>query len=196
MVAIAALVSLAATTSAATLIEDFDNFTLGGPYGVWADPTSVLTSGPTSFHVETLGGWGGGWSVLDAVVDASGENAFELDVTFGSANQTPVIVLGIEDADGTFMNYQWWGLPVVGSLTLVSTTAPNSWESQAGSTPGLDFGAIAAFHIQGDGNDASGNPTLPADIYFENLAATPEPTSLAVLGLGVLAALRRRGASR
>ncbi len=181
--------ALALPASATTLIEDFNNWEPGGVYGVWAHnpPNYLLASGADSYYVHADTGWGGGWYALDAPVDATGETAFQLDITFGATNETPVIVLGIEDADGTFQNFAWYGLPTSGSQSLMTAASSNIWESVAGTTPGLDMGNIFAFHIQADGGGGT-----TTDVYFENLNAVPEPASLTLLALGGWALLRRR----
>ncbi|MCB9849153.1 MAG: PEP-CTERM sorting domain-containing protein [Phycisphaerales bacterium] len=187
VMAIGAMVAATSPASATVTVTDFDNFALGGVYGQWADVSTVITSEPTALHVETTTGWGGGWAELPSPVDATGADNFDLDITFGAGNQSPVIVLGVQDTDGTFWNFAWYGLPTSGSQTLSTATASNFWESSVGTIGGFDFSGIFAFHLQSDGN-----PNLATDVYFDNLNAVPEPASLTLLALGGFAIARRR----
>jgi hypothetical protein len=182
-----ALVLITAPASATTVLTDFNNFNLSGTYGSWAG--GFITSGPTSYHVEAVGGFGGGFFDMDPNIDATGETTIEFTYTGNPSNTPNGLVLTLVDEDLTTHNWAWYGVSN-GTNTLTASLSSPNWVSGNGSVAGLDLAQLSFFHIQSDPLPGTGNGIT--DVSFEHLQLTPEPASLALLGLGACALLRRR----
>jgi hypothetical protein len=184
MILVAVVLSLASSAWAYTLITDFSDFTLGDAgWGSWPGYTY---SGPTTFDVETYpgAGWGGGWHYnWPLIPDASAETTVELQIILHPGCSTGIPLVVLQDGDGTQYVYNWLDVSV-GTHTLTRPINNPAWIAAAGGTPGLDLTFIQFIQIQGDFNYTN--------ISWDNLALTPEPTSLVVMGLGALVVLRRR----
>ncbi len=156
-----------ATGSALAVLSNFSNFTLSSVYGRWADPNSTtITSGPTSFRVQSRD-WGGGLYDLQPDVSASGATSLVVDFTFNSGNQADKLVVILVDADNTQRVYRFDDLPTTGTFHLVRELSTYNNDNNPGSIPGLDLGNLAVFHIAGAFNH--GNPGVPMDVTFDNL---------------------------
>jgi len=182
---VVAILALAPSAWAYTLITDFSNFELGGAWGSWSNPGATF-SGPTSYDVETYpgAGWGGGWHYnWPLVADASAETDVELQITLNPGCSTGIALVVLQDHDGTQNVYNWVDL-TPGTYTLTRALNNPAWIAADGATPGLDLTFIEFIQIEGDFDYTN--------LSWDNLALTPEPSTLALLGLGALAALRRR----
>ncbi|HRX85919.1 MAG TPA: PEP-CTERM sorting domain-containing protein [Phycisphaerae bacterium] len=174
-----------ASPAQATVLTDFSSFSVDA-YGTWS--TGTLTPGANDFRVEATGGFGGGWHGLGAPASAApSETTIEFALTANSGNQAGMVLV-LVDGDGTEWGYGWFGLPE-GAQTLTEDVSNPLFSSNDGTTPGLDTANIIGFHLQGDVGTQTPGIT---DLTFDNLALTPEPASLALLGLGALFVSRRR----
>jgi hypothetical protein len=161
-------------------VNQFDSFTAGSIIG-----QEVL---PISGGNPTVSGGAG---VLGLNLNISGDDGLELTARLLSGNQAALIQILLFDADGTVLRFSY---PISDFNLSTFTPATLSFSSAttivAGSTPGFNNGAVAAYEIQGDFFDAGG--AAPFRVQFDDLIATtsiPEPSSGALLSLGVCFAL-------
>jgi hypothetical protein len=184
--------ALCSSAWADTQITSFDNFLLNSAYGSWGDSNvATLTSGPTSFDVESLD-FGGGFKDIIPNVDGTGETTLELDASvLASSIGEAGFVVALGDTDFTEWNYAWYG-NLIGDHVLTKPISTPSFVSNAGSDGILDLSALDYIHIQVDPGGANSY-----SVTFNNLrltGAVPEPASATLLLCGVagLWAVRRR----
>ena len=174
-------------SSADVLISDFSNFSQTGTYVEWDNGT--FTSGATDWRVQA-NDFGGGWVTLGSQIDASAEDTIELTLTVNPGNAAPFFNLVMfSGAPGS--TQAAWRFPLVpGTQTLIADL-DNPDFFNAGDILSWDKSDIGnEWHLQG--TFQNGNPGLAMDVTFDNLVLTPEPASLGLLGLGVLALAGRR----
>ncbi|MHC4063795.1 MAG: PEP-CTERM sorting domain-containing protein [Planctomycetota bacterium] len=186
-------VSLAAPLSAQTV--DFEDLTLGTVYNVGDSfvDSGVTITGQTFFwssgtptdngFTEVENGGLAGGSGLELQV-----NNINLDFNFGGAIPGLTIDFGEYggnlniDINGDFRNFENFaeidGLTVGGALV----TATGDGATGAGLGDLTFDGAIDSFAIGGQ------------ELWIDNAAAVPEPSTLALLGLTVMAVRRHRRA--
>lgn len=190
---VAGAVGLAQTAQAQVLITDFSNFNLDGAFASWG--TATIVSGPTSYEITSMGGYGSGYEDINPNINAAGATDVELKVSIVGAPSGPTAgpIVSLVDGDGTFVNYAWYGQPS-GTHTLTMSLLTPSWVTSAGGVPGLDLTTLDFFHLQND----PGSYTGPYQITFDNLqlnSVIPEPATAALGALalaGMIVARRRR----
>lgn len=151
--------------SADTTINTFDDFVSGDLYASWAAAT--IDSGPTAYTI-TATNYGSNYKYNP--VDGSGEKAIELTVTLSSSvPQTgklgPIVTL--EDADGTSLNYAWYGQNNGHHVLTKPLNQPSSIGA-AGSVAGFNLATLTHLHLQLDPSSHTSGYT----IAWENLRLT------------------------
>ncbi len=190
--AVASGLALICPALASTTITTFDNFTSDALYAGWASATIV--SGPTAYSI-TAEGYGANYKYIGfPPIDGTGNTHLELTLTLSgppaaSGQLGPIIEL--IDGDGTDYNFAWYGQTLGSHVLTMPLNAP-TWVSSAGATPGLDLTTLTHMHMQLDPGSFG-----TSDFYtvsFENLAlvTVPEPSTLALAGLGAVGLLIRR----
>lgn len=183
---------LASHAMAAATITTFDNFTSDALYASWTSATIV--SGPVSYDI-TATGYGSNYKYIGGTpINGIGSTHLELTVSLSgpaAADGQLGPIISLIDADGTRNNYAWYGRPLGSQVLTMPIDSPTGVEA-AGTTPGLDLSTLTHMHMQLDpgGFGTSGAYT----VSWQNLALIPEPSSMALLGLGALGLLvaRRR----
>src|SRR5882724_7170837 len=209
--ALAVASGMAVATSAQAQIwtlSDFHNFNLSVTYGNWnvdgSQPinggsgfTPVITSGPTSYEVMAQA-YGSGAYNFASPINASGANQFQLTFTINSpagpfwmnpgvdiADGTHLVHLTAANTEGGYLDYSHYS---AGTYTVYGPL-----HDQFGGSD-LDVSTITAFNLELDPAEFGGN--APYDITYNSLVLTtaPEPTTLALLGIGAagLVISRRR----
>ena len=147
-------------------IQSFDNYTTGGNIAAFADPSAVITPGPTSWTVDLTGVslpnyFGMHWDSVPSL-DLSAETELVLDFTInpGSADTYATVVL---DTGGNQNVYQSPSLGVGNHQFSISLSNPTN---TVGS--GADLSDVEFFQVQA--NSAGG--TSPYSISFNDLLAT------------------------
>ena len=212
--AVASGLAIASSAQAQTVIatlSNFQNFNLDATYANWNDPgwtpieggagimAPIITSGatPSSYEVQA-GGYGSGafWSF--PTVDATGANAFRFTFTINNAMTGAWVNPGVDIVDGTHMVHltasnAGGGYLDYGSYSTGTYTLTGPLTDQFGGAP-LNVADVIAFNLEFD--PAGNTPGNMYDITYGSLEliAVPEPTTLALLGLGVagLVIARRR----
>ena len=192
--ALAASLALVSPAFAATSITTFDNFVSDALYPSWALPSATVVSGPTSYSITAMG-YGSNYKYIGfPVINGAGNTHLELTVTLGgpvAADGHLGPIVGLIDGDGTHVNYAWYG-QTLGSHVLSMPVDSPTWTAAVGTTPGLDLSTLTHMHMQ---LDPGGFGT--SDFYnvtWENLDLTtvPEPSALALVGIGLAGFLLRR----
>lgn len=167
-----------------------------GTAGYQYDTSEGITLGSTSLEV-TQSGWGQSLSIKlqDAghIADFLANDTFEIDMSVAATagitsgySQINAVSMNAEGAgwqdvaSGNPVNFYWWeGRPDETQTLTVDYTA---FRDLIDPSPGW-IEIIFALNT-GDG--------APPEMYFDNAQLTPEPTTIALLGLGALALRRRK----
>lgn len=185
LIAVAAIAAVPSASGDITL-SDFSSFSLTGTYVDW--DFGAFTSGATDFRVEASN-FGGGWVAFGSSIDASGENTLEIVLTVNAANvATAFNVVLFSGGGATQAGFTF----ILGAGTQTLTADLNNPDFfNAGDLGSWDTSDIFnEWHLQGT---FANNDHM--DITFDNLALIPAPSSLALLGLGGVFAMRRRRGS-
>ena len=142
----------------------FKNFFMSGDYGNWLSANEISTP---DYWEMSASGFGGGYSSLYPNLTTTSNRTLQLNVTLiapAAANGKlgPIVVL--QDADGTQLNYAWYGQSP--GTNLVLTKALNAGApvgGQPGTTAGFDFSSIAFFHLQLDSGSYADAYTIQAN---------------------------------
>jgi hypothetical protein len=157
-----------------TTIATFDeNFYMDGLFA-WADATVVADANGYSI---TDTGYGSGYKDINPNIDATGETTIEVRVTItaatGPSDPASGPIVSLVDGDGTFVNFAWFG-QTIGTHTLTAALNSPSWQTQAGTVPGLNLATLDFFHLQDDPGAHTGQYTIRWEIF--RLTGKTEPT--------------------
>jgi hypothetical protein len=204
--------ALVATLNVAAYAGVIGNWETG--YDGWGNWVSNAVAPPTNFTVQSTYGVTLNSSALKVVqaswaqtlaldlsyaqrVDLKNNNAFSIDFsvapgTAGGRLQIAQVVLNAEGRGFTAMTitnntanptnnyFDFWNGSPARTMTITGTYDPLVFGS--GSGPGIPGYAQIVIAV---------SPTSQTDYYFDNARLTPEPATIALLGLG-LALLRKR----
>ncbi len=164
-------------------IETFDNFTPNALYASWASPAATITQHPTSWEVSSIG-YGSLWK-YEGDIDGSAASKVQLTVDIsGDPGFVAGPIVDLVDNNGAWATFAWYGISSPGSYVLTADLSTTPW---------LNLADIQHIHLECDPGAA---PTTLYDLNFRDLSlvVVPEPTSLALLGLGAAGLLiaRRR----
>lgn len=176
-------------SAAPVQLASFDNFTLDAIYSSWGAPFATLTSASDRFIIRSHN-YGSGYKYLGAEFDAAGNDVLQLDVTVSEG--VAGCLVDLVDANNNGVAFRFYGLVPGGGTngtndyTLTMNLADGQYFTGTGV---LDRTRISQMNIEID-------PGPTSDFYtasFNNLQliSVPEPTSLALAGLGAAALLRR-----
>jgi hypothetical protein len=177
------------SANAQLVLSDFPaGFTLNAYYASWGTAT-INNSGP-GFSI-TSSGYGSGYSALPSAVDGSAYSYIQLTVDVASPAPLGVpvssAIADLTDGDGTTVQYAMqYGLQNGNSQTYRMLLSAGTTMSP-GTVPGLNLADITSFNIEDDPGGYSGQYTITYDNL--SLVNVPEPTSLALVGLGGLGLL-------
>jgi PEP-CTERM motif len=190
-----------------TVISDFSNFNLTQLYAVWANsPPTTITSGstPGSYEIASIGYGSGTYDMTASPIDAPGAMYAQLTFTvndsgFGASDTTDLGNINPQfdiTSDLGQVAYSGGGPGYLAGQTYTFTVPLNATAASAlGETsPGtVDPTDITYFNLE----DAGYSGGDEYDVTYKSLVLltpTPEPTSLALIGLGAvgLFAFRRR----
>jgi hypothetical protein len=214
--AVASGLVMSNAAQASTTLSDFSNFNLSATYANWdasgsqiinggTGYTPTLTSGatPGSFEVNAQG-YGSGAFNFASPINASGANEFVFTFTINSPSGGPFWMNpGVDIADGTHLVHlaadpasfpgASGGYLNYGNFTKGTYTLYGPLHDQFGGVD-LNVSDITAFNLELD--PAGYGSGAPYDITYGSLSLTtaPEPTTLALLGIGAagLVIARRR----
>jgi hypothetical protein len=193
-------------------LSDFQSFSLSATYANWDSDGSqlinggsgfapILTSGALGFEVVAQG-YGSGAYNFATPINASGATGFQFTFTINTpmvhgdgsglwfgpnvdiSDGTHMVHLLADNAGGGYLSYG----PYVGPRTY---TLHGSLNDQFGGAA-LDTSTITAFNLELDPADYGGG--APYDITYNSFILVPEPTMLALFGIGAAGLLiaRRR----
>lgn len=207
---IASVISFAPTALATVSLGQFDDFEDGTTQS-WAGgsaPTNIVTGGPagagdsylqlttnnTNMGARNQNQWTGdytgeGITAIEANVANFGASPVELRVllfsTIGGAEFTSTLTT-VVPADGEWAS-------VVFGLTAADLTQVNGAPTSSAAAL-ASIGNLLIRHQPGTPNGSGFGSTVPivGQLGFDNITATPEPASFALLALGATVIMRRR----
>lgn len=207
---ISAVLALAASPlSGAVILTDFSaTHPMTLPFGgtTWAGPNQFqfFTDGAVQGQeVVPIGGGSptvsGGAYCPGLTLDLTGQATLELTARTLALNQAVFVQVLLFDSDGTHARFSF-ATSNFNSSTFTSAYASLAGGviTVAGTTPGLNLGAITVYQIQGDFYDPGGAGNAPFRMQLDSLRAiegVPEPDAASLVALAVLACLcgyRRR----
>jgi beta-glucanase (GH16 family) len=148
-------------------LSDFSNFSLNGTYAQW--DSGIFSPTANDFRVQA-NDWGGGWTNLSAPVDATGQTTLEVQLDVNPGNVADAFNIVLIDGDGTERVYHFGSLTAGDNQILTINLDDYQQDNQVGGTPGLDISNLIVVHTQG--SFGNGDPGLPMDVTFDNLALT------------------------
>jgi hypothetical protein len=173
--AIACGMVAAGSVLANSTITTFDDFWSDALYASWVAPEAIIEAGPTNYSI-TATGYGSNYKYIGApAIDGTGNTTIELTVTLSgppAADGHLGPIVSLVDADGTHVNYAWFGQPL-GHHVLTMPLLTPTWQSAPGTNSGLDLTTLTHMHMQLDpgGFGTAGTYT----ISWEHLRLTGVP---------------------
>ncbi len=201
----AALAMSLGSGASATVLQDFTGS--GTPGWGWGGWTTTAGADGLAISSPTNDGGNGTWvKVGNTGISADATDVLRVTAKLGAGNVSPFFRVVLTDEDGVGAEENWLyridaSLLNTTTFTAVDIPLTNYFSLQpAGPLTGdgvINFGAadhegVKVFSIESEYNAAAG--AIEVTVASVELVTVPEPGSLALLGLGGLAMLRRRRA--
>lgn len=169
------------TTQAQLIISDFNNTGMGFTFGAWTQTTSA-----TSLNLSGTGAGSGSGLGLGGAQDYSSFDTLNFTARLGGSDTSTIIQLVLEESDGDQFEYEFAssGLNTSTFTTLTANLATP--DTIGGSGDGsLDLTQITQLNIWSNFDGAGVNYNF--DVDQVSLTAVPEPSTYALLALGLAA---------
>lgn len=178
--------SFLAATSGATYTEDFASMTYGSPLNGTQSSWDAPGANGFGFTATNADGLWSNVGALSTAVATSSSGEEPLDFTFtGNPTSAFAVMLGNSDINGNVITGDVTLTMSNGDTMTLNGVSAYSFIGWVG-----DSAATGASVIANDANTAAN--WVAVDQTIQGTAAVPEPASMVILGLGALAALRRR----
>ena len=196
-----------ANDNSATSVDDLDagdgvtvsgwSFVNGGSLADLDANAQVGMPGGTDPHVTKFNGNGQAQPILGASASAAGTHSFSINVPAGFVVNLESVSFDWRQATGTASQVRWLAFDTSADSGVIFSEVGairNAFESDTVDLSGASYqglGGTVTFNFYAGGT-GSGDIDIDTIVVNGSVAAVPEPSGVALLGLGALAFLKRR----